>query len=139
MRRRTLLAGGLGAAALGVAAPLLTRRIEDEVQGILRDGFGDTIARAPEADVFVADFTRLWTDTNGPLERFGKRVTWMLGSLLPAARADERTNLAETVTFAFLRSTNAVRALETGEPLVYLGMPDPYASPCANPLGALWL
>ncbi|MDF0602671.1 hypothetical protein P1J78_18180 [Psychromarinibacter sp. C21-152] len=138
MRRRALLAGGLGAVAAAVALPLVTRRIEDELRRILRDGFGDKIAGNPEAAVFIVDVAAIWNDTTPPAQRITKPTTWMLSPLLPGPRA-ERAGLEEAVIRTFLRATNAVRAHETGEPLVYLGMPDPYARPCANPLSAMWL
>lgn len=138
MRRRTVFAGGFAAIAAAVAAPLLTRRIDDELRHILRTGFGDVIAADPEADLFIADVAAIWDGITPPAQRIAKPTTWMLSPLLSGPRA-ERANLTEVVTLTFMHATNAVRAFETGEPLVYLGMPDPYANPCANPLSAMWL
>ncbi len=138
MRRRTLLAGGVGVLVAAIAAPLLTRRIDDELRHILRVSFGDTIADDPEASLFITDVAAIWDDITPPAQRVTKPTTWMLSPLLVGPRA-ERENLTEVVTQTFMHSTNAIRAHEAGEPLVYLGMPDPYANPCANPLSAMWL
>jgi len=139
LTRRNILLGSLaGGIALG-ASSLLTRRIDDEIYRILHNNFGDRIANAPDAALFVAQAAEQWSDLNTARNQILRPTFWRLSTISPRARG-ERQSLESNVINAFLRATNAVRAYETGtEELQFLGMPNPYRSACANPLSSAWL
>ncbi|MCG6904317.1 MAG: hypothetical protein LJE68_16715 [Rhodobacter sp.] len=138
LSRRRIIAGGMLAVLAGLSIPLATRRIEDELRAILDANFGPAIADAPESALFIADVADVWNGLNTPLQRITRPTLWMLGPLLPIARR-QRDALGENVVNLFLRATNVVRAHETGDDLQYVGIPDPYQNPCANPLSFAWL
>lgn len=45
----------------------------------------------------------------------------------------------DTVVFAFIRATDVIRALETGEDLTYVGLEPLRDAPCRNTLSSWWL
>lgn len=134
--RRWVLGGG---AALAVVGGVLGyRRIEDELHAIIAREFGGSIVDAPETGPFIADVAAVWRGLAPARDRALRPTLWTLAPLVPVLRR-ERENLSRNVVELFLRSTNMVRALETGEELAYLGLPDPYERPCANPLSSHWV
>ncbi len=117
MNRRPLI---LGASALAIAAAVGVRMQmsrptvhanASSIQGLIAREFGEDVSLTDEARRF-ADAAASYGDADFPEDR---------------------------VVMAFLRTTNVVRALETGEALVFVGFESPLAAPCQNTLSASWL
>jgi hypothetical protein len=129
-RRQVVRAGLAGLALLWGGAAFL-RPQESRVLGIIARHFGAAHAGSPESEAFVQDFVAAWTE---------RKPLWFRATerLMPpgvGTSAEFETLVIET----YVRATNVVLAEERGEALIYLGQPDPYAIPCANPLSANWL
>lgn len=136
-RRRTILAtlAALAAAGLGGASLLGRTGLRDFLAGRMRTEFGVDPDGDPEAAAFLAAF-----------------LEWVAGAqLMPSFRTVERRRLLrrldpeqrrrEAVLSAilveqFLTATNWLRAQETGEPLRFVALADPYRNPCSNQLSA---
>lgn len=133
-RRRLLVAGLAALAVAGLAfslRPLLSGRIEVAIAEV----FGPEIAAHPDTRRFIADFT----EALGQGTALGGGVQAMRQLLLGATASLAGAGQPEYVRLAvdyFLRSTNAVRAHETGVAFEYVAFFDPYAAPCANQLSA---
>ncbi|MEO0915758.1 MAG: hypothetical protein AAFY31_02070 [Pseudomonadota bacterium] len=117
MKRRPLL---LGASALAIAAAFGVRRWSrppnvaanpDAVQALLAREFGGNIAFSEDGRRFADDV-----------------------SAQTVLDLDEAQVILE-----FVRSTNVIRAMETGAPLVYLSLDSALSASCQNPLSAHWL
>lgn len=100
------VAGGFGAFRSGP---------ERSIRRALADSFGPDLARAPDAVAFVQD-----------LAASGRVATAL----------DHTDRLRDQVATEFALATNAVRAAETGEALVYTGLFAPYTLTCFNPLSS---
>ena len=136
--RRTAMIGG-AALAIGAASfGMLTHTFESQAKAILSDHFGTDIANSDETAAYIKEIATFWKDANSPRNQFLRPKYWALAPLFPGARA-ERASLEEQVVIMFIRSSNVIRAVEAGEDLTYLGSPNPYENPCANPLGSMWL
>ncbi len=117
--RRSLV---VGASALAIGAVLGTRIMPRER--------GPTVAPTVEAiRAFLAEeFGEVVGASDGTL-RFAQDAIGFVEDDIP-----ERE-----LVFAFIRSTNVIRALETGDKLVFLSITPPLAAPCQNTLSAAWL
>jgi hypothetical protein len=112
----------LGAGAAGVGGWLMMRdpSIKDEIDRILEKHFGKTIAASDAARAFRAD----------ALDRFAA------GDARRTVAKLERRGLEEQVVLAFLQSTTYQSHAQKGAGFHYLGMFDPYKSPCISRLVA---
>lgn len=119
LNRRSLI---LGASALAIGAVLGTRLSPRErgpavaptvetIQAFLAEEFGEAVGASAET------------------LRFAEAVIGFAEDDVP-----ERE-----IVFAFIRSTNVIRALETGDDLVFLSIAPPVIAPCQNTLSAAWL
>jgi hypothetical protein len=113
--RRGFGLAGVAAAVVGVLGYRFYDPRPRQVRAILAQEFGDTIARSEDAKAFTDAFI-------GFSEALG------------------RTQI-ETIPTAltFIQSTNVIRAMETGDELIFLGLEGPIEAPCQNPLSANWL
>ena len=114
-----------------------TRDIESDIKRSIRTHFGKQVANSDGAREFIAGFAAEFREKNGP------KTTKMLSRrLLKASYSDEtrpeRDEFTEVVVEKFIKSTNAVRAFETGDDVVFVGLSDPLG-PCENTWGANWL
>lgn len=113
--RRGLGLAGVAALVAGVLGARFYDPRPRQVRAILREEFGDAIAGADDAQAFTEAFIT-FSEALGTTE-------------------------IETVPTAltFIQSTNVIRALETGDDLIFLGLEGPIEAPCQNPLSANWL
>ncbi|MBL3593979.1 hypothetical protein JMM63_00025 [Rhodovulum sulfidophilum] len=116
-RRSLLLGGAVGAVAAALAIrehiPLLNGIVTpDTILNVIEKEFGSEISSKAQAQEFALDFSAHVTR----------------GEFSEAA-----------VTFAFIRATTIIRALETEEDFIYVGLEDLRSSPCRNTLSATWL
>lgn len=118
MKRRLFIGASATAllAALGLRyAPPLAGAVAahpGKLLDLIEREFGAAIASSSGAQTFAQDYS---TD-----------MTW-----LPVSE--------EKAVFAFIRATNVIRALETGQELVYVGLEDLKDLPCRNTLSVGWL
>ena len=117
--RRILMAGTAAAAALAALGYRLRENDadavflpgEDSILGLIRREFGDKIGNEPDAMLFSRD-------------------------LASGLQGETQEALA---IFLFIAKTNVIRAMETGEGLIYLGPETLVESPCRNTLSSDWL
>jgi hypothetical protein len=128
---------GIGFAGI-VAAPLGLHGIGWKLRDVLERNFPSHLLTSREVDLFIDDVSDFWTAEVQPSQRFAARFRWAVSDITPFQMADPMDLESMTVDL-FVRSTNVIAALANESELVYLGWPDPYANPCANPLGANWL
>ena len=136
--RRALIFAGLGAGAVVVLGPVARGVFEGRIFAVLDRAVGPEFARHPEAVRFVADFLGQVRVGSALQQRlFDAGV--VMRSALDRGEEDELDEIAGLAVEYFLRSTNVVRAYETGADFEYVALFDPTNSPCANQLGANWL
>ncbi len=118
MRRRLVLgvSGAAIAAALGLQVFRPTARIvtaePDSILDLIGREFGAVFTASEEARAFAEKFTA--------------------AQLQPEVFEEE-------AIFAFIKATNVIRALETGDELVYVGLAELRVEPCRNTLSSWWL
>ncbi len=117
--RRSLV---VGASALAIGAVLGTRLMPRER--------GPVVAPTVEAiRAFLAEEFGEVAGASAETFRFAEDAIGFVEGNIP-----ERE-----LVFAFIRSTNVIRALETGDKLVFLSIAPPLVAPCQNTLSAAWL
>ncbi len=117
--RRVLV---LGTSAVAIAAALSIRA--------LRPAEMQTVALEPEP---LLSLVR---------REFGPSIAGMTGarSFAEDLAARPETEMPEDlVVIAFIRATTVIRAMETGDDLVYVGLEELHTSPCRNTLSVNWL
>ena len=127
----------IGAGALVALAAAVTRSggLHDWILDQIRMDFGDAVADSPETEAFIAGYVVQLREEHNPEYHeastyFSLKPAYL--TLMPGAELRLRTSLFT----AFLRSTNIIRHLETGEAYMFVAIFDPEESPCANQLGA---
>ena len=141
LSRRQILLSGLAALPLigagSIARHYYSRTIEDSIRRSISQHFGKKIANAQAAEEFAQKFAESFREKNGP-----KTTQLLARRLLTAVYSDEaleeREKFTETVVLDFVKSTNAIRAFEAGNKLVFLGL-DASDYACQNTWGANWL
>lgn len=128
-RRWLLIAGA--AAALSGGGWLGRTSPRARAQDILQRVFGPEIAALQATAEFIDDYLADLSLPNKVKLCLVRMKDWL--PLSDDSAAEER------IVNAFARSSNAVRAAEIGEAFVYLGLNDPYESPCINPMTSHWL
>ncbi|MEM6635914.1 MAG: hypothetical protein AAF667_08490 [Pseudomonadota bacterium] len=134
--RREFLLGTTAIAAAGGVAFAHREAVWSYTRDIIARGFGDNLAVHPEAQLFVDEVLASIS--------LGTKVKLQTETRLWPVSLQGNTELTELYEYfvieQFARSTNAIRAHETGTDLVYFGLYDsPYANACGNTLSALWL
>lgn len=122
MRRRLVLGASVAAvaAALGLqflkpsapAGPPVVATEPGRLLALIGREFGEVFVADEEAKAFADEFS--------------------------AAHAGRSVPETEVI-FAFIRATNVIRALETGEGLTYVGLDELRTAPCRNTLSSWWL
>lgn len=115
LTRRSLLVGGIPVATATTLGLRWYASLDQRIARLISAEFGDKFAQEPDAKQFVRDLASL-VRSNG-----------------------EATIGREAVVLSFVGATNVIRAIETGEKLVFLGFAEPLDAPCRNTLSANWL
>ncbi|KMW60589.1 hypothetical protein AIOL_000751 [Candidatus Rhodobacter oscarellae] len=136
--RRSFLRFGLVAGVGAAGAWIWSRSIEAELRSILRRNFASRIADAEGSTAFIDDFARLWRGRTS-LHNQSYRPRFWATAVWSQKAQREREAFEANVLAHYLRATNVIRADETDQDLIYLGMPNPYESPCSNPISSEWL
>ena len=136
LKRRHFLGLFLAAGGVAIGAKFVTSGPEQVIRRALARSFGKSVADHPESTRFVDDFLVGYHHLANKETARSRLKNWALTFGLPLNSADE---LRAQIVPLFLTSTNVVRASETGEDLSYVGLFDPYTSPCTNQLGANWV
>ncbi len=117
--RRNLLRGAAVAALLGAGWTYLRplRSARGDAEDILTRHFGADLVATETAQSFINDYTTLRGWSRGPLQP-------------PPDIATMETPLLTS----FLQSTTAYLHQQRGEPFIYLGLFDPFTTPCLSQL-----
>lgn len=115
MNRRKLFLSSVVAATAGFIGFRYYMSIERKLTGLISDAFGERIAKASDTRLFVEELAAFIKSQGDPE--------------FPDS----------SVILYILSATNVVRALETEDKLVFLGLADATIEPGKNPLSAGWL
>lgn len=136
-RRRTLLLGAAaGAAALGGAAIRGVGRggITAHALAIIDRVYGPDVAARDAAREFAQTYEDFVLDKG--LSGLVLNAWYRLGLDHVPIMSNRIAAIEASVIDKFATSTNVVLAYETGVPLVFVGLFQPYLSPCTNQLAA---
>jgi hypothetical protein len=138
-----VIAGALGVALAAASGSYHWRRVRrpaaDDLAAFIRRRLSHLDLDPPAADQFAREYTRRF----GP-GAMGAHQLATLGGLVgvttlrwvtPATARSVRSFERRTVSY-FLRSTTYCREPRTS-PVRFVGFPDPYEGPCANPFANL--
>jgi len=134
--RRTLLIAG--AAALVPVAPLLREGRVGFVADLIAAQFGAAIAEHPETEKFLDAFDASWRAGAARWSRYAEDAYFNYEIDRLELRGDSDEALERQAIFAFLTSTNVIRALAGKETFAFAGdLFDPYGTPCTNRLATV--
>ncbi|MGJ8582529.1 MAG: hypothetical protein ACSHXD_00430 [Marinosulfonomonas sp.] len=129
LTRRLLILSLASVPAIGIFA--LREQPLAWIKGCLQDAFGKNIAQSEETTLFVTDYlVQLKSELPIDFARVIGYPRWFAPKD-PKEPADR-----EKVINAFILSTNIILSKQTNAELEYLGLFDPYANACSNPLSA---
>ena len=120
--RRNLLRGAGVVALLGASWAIYqpTRSPHSDVRNILAKNFSEELLTTEAAQDFISDYATL----HG----------WSRGLTTSPPDIDD---LAENVLISFFQSTTVLLHLRRGDNFMYLGLFDPFTTPCLSQLNAI--
>ncbi len=135
LTRRRLLALMAATAVAGGGGVVLSTGFINWIQAQLASTFGTDIAARAAAAGFVDDFAGFVKGAE-PYHAFRLRAYFRLNPPWVPLRTAKEARIKDQLLRQFVLSTNIVLVEETGADFSYLGLYDPYRTPCANPLAA---
>lgn len=133
-RRTFLISSGL-AFIVGGAVITFGNGLRAWLNAQIEEDFGSEIAQDTETSIFLDDYLIHLERERSKETSLAKAYFRLKPIFLPPLLSAE-LEIRGHMLNAFLRSTNAVRVLETGEDLHYAGIFDPANNPCSNQLAA---
>jgi hypothetical protein len=135
-RRGVLLssAAALTAAAAAGAYGLLPGGMVAHALDVIARVYGPAIAAEPASREFAEAYERFVLEKGAQGQALNGAYRLGLDHL-PLVR-DRLAQIDDSIVYKFATSTNVILATETGVPLVFVTLYQPYITPCASQLGA---
>lgn len=135
VNRRRFLVGSAGLAAAGTMGLAAMGGLEAWLRHEIASIFGDAVAETEAADAFIADYAAHRFGAGGSFAHHDDGYFRFKPVFLPDIAARER-EIRRDLMIEFLHATNYVAREETGEEFFYVGLYDPYLTPCMSQLTA---